>query len=326
MAPGRRPIVSSKTQLGRIERLERAAEEAGSPSPDERDLHSTKPSTDNGGTAENDAAHSEKRDAKACSDAKLHEDAASRNTAPGDLYSRLDADFLLLGESRHEYGKLLQALRQQYHPIGKAEDLEVERIAVCKWRLKRAWRYENSINSLSRLAADDNSNRPEGTLEAMNKKHEALIEELKKAGDQIEKTGGIPQELKDKFFAAGPQYKELWKEFERMASKILKELKSTVPVIAAIKDPQELAKITARTTVTRAILVLTDLGQSGIQELSEMKNNQYLIPDDASLKRLITYETNAERCLARALHRLSQLQRRSGRRPILARIRVPFTQ
>jgi hypothetical protein len=319
--------MSSKTELGRIERLERAAEEAGSPSPDERDLHSTKPSTDNGGTAKNDAAHSEKRDAKDFIDGQLHKDAASRNTAPGDLYSQPEVALLLLGESPHEYGKLLQALRQQYRPIGKAEDLEVERIAVCKWRLKRAWRYENSINFFARLAADDNSNRPKEDLEAMNKKHEALIEELKKAVDQIGKTGSIPQELKDKFFAAGPQYKELWKEFELVAARILKDLKSTDPVIAPITDPQELAKITAWTTVTRAIFVLTtDLGQSGISRVTEMKIGQYLIPDDASLKRLITYETNAERCLARALHRLSQLQRRRGRRPILARMRVPVRQ
>src|ERR1039458_8617276 len=51
-------------------------------------------------------------------------------------------------ESQQQYQELLHRLAESFQPVGVAEDLEVERIAVCWWRLRCAWRYENTEISL----------------------------------------------------------------------------------------------------------------------------------------------------------------------------------
>src|SRR5450759_3315949 len=45
------------------------------------------------------------------------------------------------GENPQQYQDLLGRLAEDYQPMGAAEQLEVERIAVCWWKLGRAWRY-----------------------------------------------------------------------------------------------------------------------------------------------------------------------------------------
>src|SRR5207344_1427664 len=47
-------------------------------------------------------------------------------------------------ENPKEYQDLLNRLATHYQPIGRAEELEVQRIASCWWRVRRAWRYENT--------------------------------------------------------------------------------------------------------------------------------------------------------------------------------------
>lgn len=47
-------------------------------------------------------------------------------------------------ETRQHYHQLLEHLAESYQPVGAAEQLEVERIASCWWKLGRAWRYENA--------------------------------------------------------------------------------------------------------------------------------------------------------------------------------------
>src|ERR1700738_4928290 len=47
-------------------------------------------------------------------------------------------------ENPDEYQELLDRLTESYQPVGAAEELEVQQIAVCWWRRGRAWRYENA--------------------------------------------------------------------------------------------------------------------------------------------------------------------------------------
>jgi hypothetical protein len=61
-----------------------------------------------------------------------------RNALTHGLFARDWSDFAVLGEDSREYEKLLSDLWDQYQPIGRAEELDVERIALCWWRLKRA--------------------------------------------------------------------------------------------------------------------------------------------------------------------------------------------
>jgi hypothetical protein len=72
-----------------------------------------------------------------------------RNALKHGLFARHFMDFFLQGEDSSEYEELLDDLRDQYQPVGRAEELEVERITLCWWRLKRAWRYENAENRVA---------------------------------------------------------------------------------------------------------------------------------------------------------------------------------
>jgi hypothetical protein len=42
-----------------------------------------------------------------------------------------------------------RTLRDKSSLFAEAEELEVERIALCWWRLKRAWGYENATNHVT---------------------------------------------------------------------------------------------------------------------------------------------------------------------------------
>lgn len=46
-------------------------------------------------------------------------------------------------EDEQEFGQLLEELREQFMPVGVAEDLEVQKITLCYWRKMRAVRYEH---------------------------------------------------------------------------------------------------------------------------------------------------------------------------------------
>ncbi len=67
-----------------------------------------------------------------------------RNALKHGLFARHWSDFVTLKEDPQEYEKLLNDFCDQYQPIGRAEELEVERITLCWWRLKRGSRYENA--------------------------------------------------------------------------------------------------------------------------------------------------------------------------------------
>jgi hypothetical protein len=61
-------------------------------------------------------------------------------------------DLALPTESNEEFQDFHDLLREEYQPVGSLEDLEVERIAICRWRLRRAWFYENA--EISRAVVD----------------------------------------------------------------------------------------------------------------------------------------------------------------------------
>src|ERR1017187_5803450 len=61
-----------------------------------------------------------------------------RNAITHGLFVRHITDFKALDENRQEYEDLLNGLWGQYQPDGRAEEVEVERIALCYWRQKRA--------------------------------------------------------------------------------------------------------------------------------------------------------------------------------------------
>src|SRR5262249_36265654 len=76
-------------------------------------------------------------------------------TARGKAFSRKNAIkhgmaanlFPCLGvanESEQEFQDLCDQLRQEHQPVGPSEEFESHRIAICMWKILRAWRYENA--------------------------------------------------------------------------------------------------------------------------------------------------------------------------------------
>ena len=65
------------------------------------------------------------------------------------LFARHGMDFAAHKEYEAEYENLWSGFRNDYQPVGTAEELEVERIAICWWKLKRAWRHENAMNRVA---------------------------------------------------------------------------------------------------------------------------------------------------------------------------------
>jgi hypothetical protein len=64
----------------------------------------------------------------------------SRNAIKHGFYSK----YLLVGsEDRAEYDDLYADVRKHYQPLGWLEELWVEKIAVCSWRLRRLVRCES---------------------------------------------------------------------------------------------------------------------------------------------------------------------------------------
>ncbi|PYV48818.1 MAG: hypothetical protein DMG92_12735, partial [Acidobacteria bacterium] len=73
---------------------------------------------------------------------------SSRNGITHGLYAK-NANFELSQEDKEEFTELCERCRLEIGPIGILEELEVERMAMFHWKLKRLFRFENAVNGLA---------------------------------------------------------------------------------------------------------------------------------------------------------------------------------
>ena len=133
-----------------------------------------------------------------------------RNALKHGLFARQFMDFISQLEDPEEWEELLNGLWVQYRPIGKAEELEVERAALCWWRLKRVWRYENVTNRVALRDIGRRELREQAEYcKTLEKEEEAVILQLQDAMKQIEAAGEISQELKQRMFATMPGFESI---------------------------------------------------------------------------------------------------------------------
>lgn len=76
---------------------------------------------------------------------------ASRNARRHGLLSK---EVVLPDEDHEGFDSLVASLREELSPVGEAEFLLLERIAVCAWRLRRLGRIEASVFSYQILSGD----------------------------------------------------------------------------------------------------------------------------------------------------------------------------
>ncbi len=246
-----------------------------------------------------------------------------QNAIKHGLFVNYVTDFEALNEDPEKFKKLLHGFRDQYQPVGRAEEVEVERIAICYWRLKRAWRYENAEN----LAARRNSCNPELDQERTfcderSKAERAAIALLQRVIEQIKDTGQVSDELKQQIFAIMPELEALWSELDNHA----KVRTEQVEVVEGSQTLSRLKDAWSRDmcTVTMMMALLEPLSGRRLTNVAETTVGLSAIPNSEALDRLLRYETTIERQLNRAIERLDRLQRHRRGEAVPPELRVHF--
>lgn len=209
--------------------------------------------------------------------------------------------FAVHKENWEDYCLLLSGLKEQYQPHGWAEELEVERIAVIWWRLKRAWTYENAANH---VAIDHSSCKKavpetETTWGKMGDTDGPAIEKLRNLKIKGEFTEERLSDFKRQLFAESPFIKKSWPLWEEAAAETYSEQSSY----------QE------GTTVPLSLII--EAGLRSLQVFRELRNDylprvaieQNVIPNQEALDRILRYEAASDRSLSKAVDRLDRLQK-----------------
>lgn len=246
-----------------------------------------------------------------------------RNAVRHGLFVRHITDFEALDENREEYDDLLDGLWKQYEPLGKAEEIEVERIAICCWRLRRVWRYENAVGLAARrdFVRRELEDQKEYCKER-DKEQDAVIHLLQSAKREIEDTNKVSPELKQRIFAVMPEIEDAWLALDKDAPERVKELDAKR---FEKTSPQMRSWVLAMYTVTRLIAMLDYVGRQRNINVREVAVGQHAIPNSEALDKILRYETTIERLLGRSVDRLERLQRRRSGEMIPTPVRVQLT-
>ena len=237
---------------------------------------------------------------------------------------------MFLGENAQQFSELLDQLRQEYKPVGIAEELEVGRIAQCWWKLKRASRYENAEIYFGQVQVISQAPPPPQTVrEMMMPREKSLTLLLEGAEKEIEASGKISSELQEKMLAADPSFPERWAQLQAIAQQKYDRVvalpaqeagRSSVVVkrlISLSPDTQaEHASAVALATTKLAKKCIESQAEHRFESILNLVFDRQAIPNRDGLDKLLRYEAAIERDLGRALHRLERLQRRRKGEPV----------
>jgi len=247
------------------------------------------------------------------------------NALKEGLFVRQITDFEALREDPEEYQELINGLRDQYQPIGKGEEIEVERIAVCYWKLKRVWRYENAVNLAARRDFVGRELKEQAQYcEKLDKEDKAIIGELQNARKEIEDTGQVSQELRQRIFAISPGFEAFWAGLEKDAEQWMED--AYVSKVFGKLKPQKRTQLRDICTVAQAMALLETLPQRRGINVIETAIGQHAIPHREALDKILRYEAAVNRDLGRALDRLDWLQRRRKGEPLAPSVNVRVTR
>lgn len=243
-----------------------------------------------------------------------------RNAVRHGLFVNYVTDFEALDEDPKEYRELLNGLWDQYQPAGRAEEIEVERIALCCWRLKRVWRYENAVN----LAARRDFVRAEmheqlEYCEGLEEQEAVAIAQLETAKKEIADSGAVSQELKQRIFAIMPDLEELWSFFVKRAEERMEQ--PDVP--KAVRTSPKVRTWARDVFATlRTMNTIRSVAQQRSANVRETAVGRHAVPSPEALDRILRYETTIERYLSRGIERLERLQQRRRGEYIPPAVRV----
>jgi len=200
-----------------------------------------------------------------------------------------------IGEDPTEFEALLRKLRQHYDPADISEEIQVEIIAVCLWRERRALRCE--LGEVGHARAVNRRHDLFNAVTTSDSPAKRILQVLRKGDLEMDRDGELSSATKATLAALFH-----WDEL----------------------DDAVLETAGARPDGARQIALLQDLLHQNIQEAiqhfgafqEESEKNQerrvierYSIPDDEALNRILKYQALNDRRLQRALIQLERLQR-----------------
>lgn len=220
-----------------------------------------------------------------------------------DLYIATLTDW----ENPVEYQNLLNRLAEDYKPLGAAEELEVQRIAMCWWKLSRVWRYEGAQIAGNLCTRHAELNR----MATISKEENARLILLKNAEEEIDATGKISDELKGKMFSDA-ELRERWESAEKGLDELLsRRLELPHPMIKEFREANPKSETDFLFGIARhAANILVREKALLAQEAAKLVNDIEAIPAAEALDRVLRADAAAERSLSRAIDRLERLQRR----------------
>ncbi len=214
-------------------------------------------------------------------------------------------------EDEQEFAQLLEELREQFTPVAVAEDLEVQKIALCYWRKMRAVRYEHGAirkrtgdlrerEEVSRELSFASDLHCGSNLERSSRGIQYLIDYLEYVKQEVldgtvsgESQEWLEQKFPDEF--APPDETEGAEE--------------TVAGPAASKDYRRQMVDQIDEKLRRLSPLREKVAE--IEELNlESKIRAAALPGPGVVDKLIRYETSNDRALDRAFNRLEGMQAR----------------
>jgi len=227
-------------------------------------------------------------------------------------------------EGPKEYQELLERLVESYQPVGVAEELEVQRMGACWWKLSRAWRYENAEIAFELAQVE---RRLEVTRQESISSQEPRFVLLRDATMEIEATGKISDELKGKMFA-DVGLRKLWESAEvdlneLVAGRVGVSPSTVKKVLEA--NPDCSTNVLLSTTRRATHLLLREIGWIAAGG-AKIAHDQVAIPQAEVLNRVLRAEAATERHLKQASDRLERLQRRRRGEEVPPPVNVRLSQ
>lgn len=241
-------------------------------------------------------------------------------TASGKAHSRQNAlkyglfakhwlEFLRFGEDEHEFEQLAKDLREDFQPIGRAEELEVDTIISCWWKSKRAERFEVARTRNATNAAEYRGRlRQRKYCRAVERKERAFKKYLKNVHQEILATDRVPKDFESKVERYA--FKDEWLIFNQQAAQHIETSKKEFPDIT----PEAIDAIRVLFTIDLLLDLLNELPDLRTRNIKELTVGRHLIPEGADLEVLLRFRTANQRTLEGAMDRLEQLQNRRKER------------
>ena len=218
-------------------------------------------------------------------------------------------------EDPDEYKNLLDRLAEDYQPVGAAEGLEVQRIAMCWWKLSRVWRYENAQIAVKLCTRHAELKK----LETIPPGDQARLVLLKNAESEIEATGKISDELKGKMFA-DREFGKLWESVEAYLNEFLaRRIGLPLPMMKEVieENPGGRTQLLLGTTRHVARTIVRERGLL-MGEAAKLSNDIEAVSPADTLDRALRADAAIDRSLNRAVDRLDRMQRRRKGEPVLS--------